>query len=249
MTWLKQFSQPIIFAHRGACAYAPENTLASFSLALKQGAPAIELDAKLSLDGQVVVIHDQTVDRTTNGHGEVRKLTLAAMRELDAGSFKDAQYAGEHIPTLEEVFETVGKQLYVNVELTNYASTSDGLPDRVAEIVRRCGMQERVLFSSFYPFNLTRIRRLIPEAPVGLLALEKGSGSLARGWFGRLISPDLIHPYLEDVTEVFMRKQKRLGRRVHVWTVNQPEDMRRMFSLGVSGFFTDDPALALSLLK
>ena len=143
----KNFSRPIIFGHRGACAHAPENTIASFKLAVEQHTDFIELDAKLSLDGQVMVIHDQTVDRTTNGTGAINQLTLAQLKEFDAGSKFDLKYTGEKIPTLDEVFKAVGKDVFVNVELTNYASQRDGLIPLVAEIVKTNHMEERVLFS------------------------------------------------------------------------------------------------------
>src|SRR3972149_8380299 len=104
----ERFPDPILFAHRGASAHAPENTLPAFELALDQGADGVELDAKLSADGQVVVIHDRTVDRTTDGHGRVSDLSLAVLRSLDAGGSYSDQYRGVKIPTLEEVFETIG---------------------------------------------------------------------------------------------------------------------------------------------
>jgi glycerophosphoryl diester phosphodiesterase len=129
MSWLEKLLQPVIFAHRGASAWAPENTLAAFRLAVEHGAPAIELDVKLTSDRKVVVLHDQTVDRTTNGHGDLRQFSLADLRELDAGGPFSAEYQGERIPTLVEVFEAVGKQVYINIELTNYASTRDKLPE------------------------------------------------------------------------------------------------------------------------
>src|SRR6266545_5505015 len=117
---LESLPRPVIFAHRGACAHAPENTMASFELALAHGADAIELDVKLSSDGYVVVHHDDTVDRTTDGTGRIKNLTLAELKKLDAGSFLSEKFKGEKIPTLEEVFEAVGKRTFINVELTNY---------------------------------------------------------------------------------------------------------------------------------
>jgi len=249
MSWLERLPQPVIFAHRGASAWAPENTLAAFRLAVGHGAPAIELDVKLTADRQVVVLHDQTVDRTTNGHGDLRQFNLADLRNLDAGSFFSAQYQGERIPTLAEVFEAVGEQVYINIELTNYASTGDTLPDLVAGLVSKYEMQERFLFSSFHPFNLARIRRLLPKTPAGLLASGGKPGRLARGLVGRWVTPAIIHPYFQDVDERFMRRQKQLHRRVHVWTVNDPQEMLRLASLGVDGIFSDDPRLALQILK
>jgi glycerophosphoryl diester phosphodiesterase len=252
MSLLFQISQPVVFAHRGASAAAPENTLAAFKRGVEMGAPAIELDVKLSADGHVVVIHDQRVDRTTNGRGDVGKLSLEEMQALDAGSHFSPQFAGEKIPTLAEVFEEVGTKIFINVELTNYASPGDGLSERVAELVRRHAMQERVMFSSFHPLNLIRMRRLLPSVPSGLLAQQGTHGRWARGFIGRLVTPGNIHPYFDDVDQAFVQSQKTTNhpaRRIHVWTVNDPQDMRRLFDLGVDGIFTDYPDLALNILN
>jgi glycerophosphoryl diester phosphodiesterase len=235
---------PTIFAHRGACSYSPENTIAAFELAVSQGTDAIELDAKLSADGQVVVIHDQTVDRTTGAHGRVGELALADLRRLDCGSFFDAAFKGERIPTLDEVFEAVGRLVYINVELTNYASMMDDLPERVAKIVRKHALEERVLFSSFNPLALLRVRRQIPQAPTGLLAEKGRPGRLARSPLGALLGYQALHPEQTDVTPDLVKWVHRRSRRVHTYTVNLEEDMVRVFNAGVDGIFTDDPLLA-----
>ena len=157
-------AHPVIFAHRGASAHAPENTLAAFELALAQGADGIELDVKLSADGKVVVIHDATVDRTTGAHGRVKDLSLAEMRPLNAGSFFSEKYTGEKIPTLEEVFEAVGKRTFINVELTNYNTPRDQLVETVCMLVKRFGLQKSVMFSSFFASNLSKARAYLPGA-------------------------------------------------------------------------------------
>ncbi len=195
MNFVYQFTRPIIFAHRGASAHAPENTLSAFKLAIEYGADAIELDAKLSADGEVVVIHDQTVDRTTNGHGSVGKLKLDELKSLDAGIRFDAKFAGERIPTLIEVFETVGQQLFINIELTNYASPDDGLADRVVELVKKFHLEDRILFSSFCARNLARVGSLLPEVPRGILAVEGWTGWMARSVIRRRVAPHGLHPY------------------------------------------------------
>jgi glycerophosphoryl diester phosphodiesterase len=246
---LENLPAPILFAHRGSKAHAPENTLASFRLAVEQRADAIELDVKLTRDGYVVVLHDQTVDRTTNGHANLSDLTLEEVKRLDAGSFFGAQYAGEQIPTLDEVFVTVGKQVFINVELTNYATPRDRLVEKVAQIIRRHGQVDNVLFSSFLSLNLLSARRLLPDVPVGYLANEGLGGAVARSTNGQRIAPHIIHPYVNDATDDFVRKQHAIGRRVHVWTVNDPKDMQRLFNLGIEGIFTDDPLLARSVLE
>lgn len=246
---LAQLPNPMIFAHRGASAHAPENTLAAFSLALQQGADGIELDAKLTADGHVVVIHDQTVDRTTKSSGQVGKMLLANLLELDAGSFFDIAFKGESIPTLEQVFEAFGRQTFINVELTNYASPFDSLPEKVAALVRRYGMIRRVLFSSFNPFALRRIHKLLPEAPLGLLALSGWQGAWARSWLGpKLVPYQSLHPELNDATGGLIARLHSEDRKVFVYTVNQASDMFRLMDNEVDGIFTDDPPLARRVL-
>jgi glycerophosphoryl diester phosphodiesterase len=247
MNQLFSLKQPVVFAHRGASGYAPENTLAAFSHALKLGAEAIELDVKLTRDGQVVVLHDQTVDRTTSGHGDLREFTLAQVQELDAGSHFSAQFAGEKVPSLEQVFEQFGKKLFINIELTNYQTYGDGLTDKVIELIDRFGLDEWVMFSSFNPSNILRARKLKPGIPAAMLALPGSPGRMQRSFAGKWISPGLIHPSLEDVNPGFMRREQKRGRRVHAWTVNDPDDITRMFLLGVNGIFTDFPDRAIQI--
>ena len=241
---------PLIFAHRGASAHAPENTLSAFEKALKQGAHAIELDAKLSADGQIVVIHDATVNRTTDGKGRVSGLDLAALRELDAGSYFSEQFRGETIPTLGEVFEmTIGTRVLINVELTNYSTPNDNLVERVCELVKRFGLENRVLLSSFLVSNLIQARSLLPETPQGLLALKGWLGWWSRSFGFNFGNYEALHPNLRNVTARQVARVHRLNRRVHVWTVNLAEDMFRLFAWGVDGLFTDDPLLAIDVLN
>ena len=244
---LDSLPQPIIFAHRGASAHAPENTLAAFELALAQNADGIELDVKLTADGQVVVIHDATVNRTTGSHGRVKDLSLAQLQALDAGSFFSEKYRGEKIPTLEEVFETVGKRAFINVELTNYNTPRDQLVETVCMLVKKFGLQKHVIFSSFLASNLSKARAYLPGVPRGLLAFHGLLGAWARSFgfaFGRYHA---LHPNLKDVTPEQVQRVHRLQRRIHVWTVNAAEDMRRLFGWGVDAIITDDPLLAVQV--
>lgn len=244
---LTSLPQPIIFAHRGASAHAPENTLAAFELALAQNADAIELDVKLSADGQVMVIHDTTVNRTTGSHGRVTDLSLAQLKSLDAGSFFSSQYSGEKIPTLQEVFEAVGQRIFINVELTNYNTPRDRLVETVCALVKDLGLQKHVMFSSFFASNLSKARAYLPDVPRGLLAFSGLLGAWARSFgfaFGRY---QALHPNIQDVTPQQIQRVHRLQRRIHVWTVNAPQDMRRLFQWGVDAVFTDDPQLAVQV--
>ncbi|SRR6266498_3827960 len=242
---LESLPRPIIFAHRGASTYAPENTVVAFELALAQQADAIELDVKLSADGSVIVHHDPTVDRTTNGKGKIKDLSLVELKKLDAGSSFSQKFQGEKIPTLEEVFEAVGKRTFINVELTNYKTPNDHLVEMVCMLIKKHNMQKRVIFSSFLASNLSKTRSYLPEVPRGLLALNGVLGSWARSFgfvFGKY---QALHPYVTDMTQQEVSRVHRLHRRIHVWTVNKEEDMRRLFGWDVDGIFTDDPQLAL----
>ncbi len=244
---LESFPQPVIFAHRGASAHAPENTLAAFELALEEGADGIELDAQLSADGRVVVIHDATVDRTTSARGRVKDLSFANMRALDAGSFFSNNFSGEKIPTLEEVFEAVGKRTFINVELKNYDLPIDHLVESVCMLVRKCELQKRVLFSSFLQSNLSEARSYLPEVPRALLADMGRKGWWKRSFGFAFGDYQALHPCGYDVTPQQVARVHRLKRRIHVWTVNKAEHMRILFNWGVDGIITDGPQLAVQV--
>ncbi|MCI0554680.1 MAG: glycerophosphodiester phosphodiesterase [Anaerolineae bacterium] len=244
---LESLPRTAIFAHRGASAHAPENTLAAFEMALAENADGIELDVKLSADGHVVVIHDMTIDRTTGAHGRVRDLSLADLRALGAGSFFSEKFQSEKIPTLEEVFETFGKRTFINIELTNYNSPRDHLVESVCMLVKKFSLQERVMFSSYFGSNLSKARAYLPEVPRGLLALPGLLGAWARSFGFAFGKYQALHPNIKDATHQQVQRVHRLKRRIHVWTVNAAEDMRRLYNWGVDAIFTDDPALAVQV--
>ena len=161
-----------------------------------------------------MVIHDQTVHRTTGQPGVVRKMTLAQLKVLDAGCFFNASFAGEPIPTLAEVFALAGRCMIINVEITNYTSVWDALPDKIADLVIETGLKEHILFSSFHPLNLFRIKRRLPECPVALLTLPGPAGRLMSGSFGRRLAPKFLHPFYTDVNESSLQREHQHGRRV-----------------------------------
>jgi glycerophosphoryl diester phosphodiesterase len=240
--------RPTIFAHRGSSAYAPENTLAAFKLAVTQHADGIELDAKLTADGQVVVMHDDTIDRTTNGTGRIKSLNLEDLKGFDAGSKISPLFKSEKIPTLEEVFETVGRTMFINVELTNYSSPLDELPDKVVVLVKRFNLEASILLSSFNMIALIKARNLLPKIPLGLLTFPGCADITFHSrlvGFGQLFA---MHPFYKDVTSNLIQIAHQARCRIHAWTVNQPEIMQQLFNAGVDGIFTDDPLLAKKVL-
>jgi glycerophosphoryl diester phosphodiesterase len=246
---LSNLPKPAIIAHRGSSAYAPENTLAAFKLALQQGADGIELDAKLTKDGQIAVIHDQTVDRTTPLRGRVKDFSMAELHRMDAGSHFDIAFQGEPIPSLEEVLKAVGQLTFTNIELTNYYAPFDNLPEKTAELVKQLKLSQRVMFSSFSIIALSRIHRLLPDVPVGFLLPSGWRGKFYRSLLGGLVHHESLHPEQSDVSEALVSTTHRKGRKIFVYTVNAEADIQRMATIGVDGFFTDNPLLARSILE
>lgn len=244
-----EWPRPLIIAHRGASENAPENTIAAFKLAFDHRADAIELDTMLSQDGEVVVFHDDTANRTTNGQGFIRDLTLAKLKRLDAGSSFSPDYANEPIPTLAEVLDAFGHLLYINIELKNYSSPLDRISEKVGEIVKEYSLQDRVLISSFNPINLLKIRRILPNVPVALITRPGYFGDILNTRLFQFISPQIIHPFFSDVGEKFIHKQHKSGRRIHVWTVNTSKDLRRLISYDIDGIITGKPELVRQILE
>ena len=240
--FLHRNTRPLNLGHRGASAYAPENTLAAFRLAAEMGADGVELDAKVARDGVVVIMHDPTVDRTTDGTGRVSDLTLAELKRLDAGAKFHAKFAGERIPTLEEVFEAVSNQLIINIELTNYASRGDDLEFKVLDLIAKHNLADRVMVSSFHPLSLRKVKRAAPHIVCGLLYSADSPIYLRQTWGAPLI-PDLEarHPEYPLVDAGFVRRVHARGQKINVWTVNEEADMRRMIEAGVDAIMTDKP--------
>jgi glycerophosphoryl diester phosphodiesterase len=237
-----------VIAHRGASRIAPENTLAAFQAAAEMGADAIELDARLSADGAVVVHHDLTLDRTTNGSGSVSARSLADLKALDAGAKFNPRFAGERIPSLDEVFEALGRRVLINIELKNYESVLDRLAEAVVRIVRRHGLERRVLLSSFNPFALWTVRRLAPDVPRGLLVWPGQKGWM-QATLRRLTAIEAYHPQDSMTDRVTIADQHAQGRRVNVWTVNDVGRMRELLLLGCDGLITDVPDAARQAIR
>lgn len=238
---------PLVFGHRGASAYAPENTLEAFRLALEQGADGFELDVTLSADGVPVVIHDDRVDRTTNGHGLVSGLTLADLKRLDAG-YSDrfgGQFAGARIPTLAEVFEACAAAPIINVELKHDRSPARQLAQKVVEVIHAYERSGRVLVSSFRFSSLARVKALDPELPVALLyMLPRFGPRLAQCLAGRL--PHEAHnPTSLGLSAGDIAWCHRHGLRVNVWTVDDESEMRRLIAEGVDGLIANRPDVAV----
>lgn len=238
-------------AHRGASAVAPPNTLAAFEKAVELGADGIEMDVHLSADGVPVVIHDYTVDATTDGSGRVADMTLAQLKELDAGSPFDPTFAGERIPTLGEVLESVGNRLLLNIELKTVSPRDTGLERATIGRVNKHGLNEghRVLVSSFNPLSLMRVKRVDAHIPVGLLYAPDMPLPLRRAWLAPLIPHEARHPKHTMVDAAYMAWSRRRGYQVNTWTVDEPGEMRRLITLGVDCIITNVPDVLRDIIE
>lgn len=236
--------RPAIIAHRGSSTYAPENTIAAFELAVQQRANGIELDANLTKDGQIVVFHDSEVDRTTNGHGKILSMTLKELKSLDAGSYFDPAFSNEKIPTLEEVFEAVGRRIMINIEIKSNYYSRTLLLHKIADLVVKHGLYQWVFFSSFKFLDLYALKFLLPETPIALHASQGRPGRFSRSWLSSLLKCQAIHPHYSDVSEALIACKHKNNLRVHAYTINDPTDMRRLIELKVDGLITKDPLLA-----
>jgi glycerophosphoryl diester phosphodiesterase len=248
--FLQPRSHPLVIAHRGSSVYAPENTLAAFNLAVRQEADAIELDVDLTCDGHVVVMHDTTIDRTTNGHGRVADLTLEEIRQVDAGAWKDAAFKGERVPLLQEVLEAMGQRLLINVEVKSTLLRSSGVEAKVAALIEQHGLLDRVIISSFNPFALRRVKHINPGLACALIYAPDLPIFLRNAWFAPLI-PNLNarHPHHSQVNRDMVDQFHAQGLVVNVWTVNQAGIVHAMDQAGVDGIFGDDPVLIRETLK
>lgn len=223
---------PILnIGHRGAKGHETENTLASFKKALQLGAQAIELDVHTCASGELVVIHDFTVDRVTNGTGEVHKLSLDELKDLTVTG-------GHTIPTLDEVFDTVGKECFVNIEMKG-RHTAKPVSDFIERYVAEKGyVYTNFIVSSFQREELANMSTINPKVPLGILT----QASIHQAWewaaeFGAVA----LHPHFSLLTESNVLKAKEAGYKIYTWTVNEPEDIARVKALGVDGIITDFP--------
>lgn len=235
-----------IWAHRGASGYAPENTLESFELAIEQKADGIELDVQMTKDGELVVIHDETINRTGNGTGRVQDHTL---KELKALNFNKThpEYASAKIPTLREVYELVKPSgITVNVEMKTGVYFYPGICGKVLELAEEMGMKERIWYSSFNHSTLVTLKKLDPGVRTGIL--------YADGWlnvpeYASRIQAEALHPAYYNLQYAgFLTEAKQRGLKLHVWTVNDSDMMEYLAKEGVDAIITNYPDRARRVL-
>lgn len=233
-----------IFAHRGYSAAFSENTMTAFVEAEKAGADGIELDVQLTKDGEVVIIHDEKVDRTTSGSGFVKDFTYRDLRKLNANK---KGLKKEPIPSLTEVFEWLQtNELLCNIELKNGRFRYEGMEEKVISLIEKYGLANRIIFSSFNHYSIVYCYRLAPEVETAPLYSE----GLYMPWiYAQSIRARGIHPKLAAAPDEIIRSAMENGISVRPYTVNNEADMKRLFQIGCSSMITDDPVKALKIKK
>lgn len=229
----------IKIAHRGASGSFPENTRVAFQKAIEVGADMIEMDCQLTLDGHIVVFHDEKLSRVARTRGTVAQRSLAQLKQLDVGSWKKKGFAGERIPALEEVLALVDGQVDVCIDIKQYPGSPPGIELKLLFTITHFDYMDRVVFSSFDYDCLRRLRELAPEAPIGVIGARRTredpiAAAVALG-------ARSIHPQKELASRDFLQRAWEEGLDVYVWTVNDLSEIEKFTSWGVQGIISDYP--------
>lgn len=243
----KEQRTTLIFAHRGASGEYPENTILAFRKAEEQGVDGLEFDVQLTKDQIPVVIHDEKLGRTTDGQGWVKDHTLAELKRLDAGSWKDPSFQGEQTPSLEEVLDwAAGTSLQLNIELKTGVVPYPGLVSIVVEMIQRFQLENRVILSSFNHYSLVEVRKLHPEIETAILFME----GLYKPWeYAKTVGANGLHCFLPVAQPELLKGAAQAGMPVRPFTVNDPDHMVNLIQAGCAAFFTDWPEKALQIRK
>ena len=242
---MPKLTRPQIWAHRGFSHSYPENTMAAFHAALSLGVDGLELDVHLSRDGHLVVIHDEHLDRTTTGTGLVVDHTLAELKQLDAGSKFDARFAGERIPTLDEVLVLVSQSsrpITLNIEIKSGILPYPNLECLAYEAVSRYGLLPRVIFSSFNHFAMRNLKQTYHGSRIGLLY----TAGLVDPWrYAQFLEAEALHPLFYSVDKSIIDDAHRAGVAVHAYTIDDVNDMVRLAAYGIDAIITNRPDVML----
>lgn len=235
-----------IFAHRGYSGKYPENTMIAFKKALECGVDGIELDVQLTKDGEVVIIHDETIDRTTTGKGFVVDYTYEELEKFDA-SFKFKDLGFNKIPTLREYFQLVKDyDIVTNVELKTGINEYLGIEEKVWELIKEYNLEEKVIISSFNHFSVMRMKKIAPQLKYGFLSED---WIIDAGKYTHSHGVQCYHPRFNNLVPNVIKELKKYNLEINTWTVNLEEDMRYLYSNNIDVIITNYPELAQEIKK
>ncbi|WP_431794647.1 glycerophosphodiester phosphodiesterase [Bacillus altitudinis] len=229
-----------IIAHRGSSSAAPENTIAAFDVAVKQGADYIELDVQMTMDQHVVVIHDDTVDRTTNGNGLVKSYTLDQLKKLDAGSWFDQQYTNERIPTLQEILERYSQRIGILIEI-KHPKRQIGIEKAVARIINRFAYSRHIMIQSFDVHALQRIKAFAPSLRTALIIKPDAFKLTKRKLTTYSSLANCLNMKKTMINRWWIDRIHTFGMDVFIWTVKDQKTADRIKKYPIDGVVTDNP--------
>lgn len=235
----------MVWAHRGASGYKPENTMEAFELAIQQEADGIELDVHTSADGELIVMHDETVDRVTDGSGQISKMTLAQLKKLKVST--PAEPNGIYrVPTLKEVLDLMRKtDMKVNIELKNSIVFYDGMEEKILKLVKELRMEDQMIYSSFNHFSLLKLKELDAQVETGILYSD---GWVGQAEYAKKLGVDALHPAVYHLQYPgFVEEAGKAGLKMHVWTADEPEHIQMVLDAGADAVITDYPDRALMM--
>ncbi len=234
-------------AHRGFSGEYPENTMLAFHRAVEAGCDGIELDVHLTKDGEIVIIHDEAVDRTTDGRGAVKDFTLQELRALDASGKYTGRFGIQPIPTLREYFSYVKElPIFTNIELKNSEYYYEGLEEKTISLVREFHLEDRIIFSSFNNASILLCQKLAPEIPGGFLCVDPVENC---GAYALSCGVSYIHPEYSRISEAEIDACHNKGIGINAWTVNEPNHMRWLIQKGIHGIITNFPNVCRNLMQ
>lgn len=229
-----------VIAHRGYSGKYPENTMLSFQKAVEAGCDGIELDVQLTKDGEVVVFHDEKVDRTTDGAGAVKDYTLEELKKLNAAKLFPRLTDFEAVPTLDEYCAWMAKNdIFTNIEIKTGVYYYEDIEKKTVDVIRKYGLEDRIIFSSFNPESLSRTLQLAPEIPCGFLIGGSGLGNA--GYFCKSCGYAYYHPGFKMLNEAVIENCRANGIRMNVWTVNDMAELEQLCEWGCDGVITNFP--------
>ncbi|QDZ93449.1 glycerophosphodiester phosphodiesterase [Bacillus altitudinis] len=229
-----------IIAHRGSSSAAPENTIAAFDVAVEQGADYIELDVQMTMDQHVVVIHDDTVDRTTNGNGLVKSYTLDQLKKLDAGSWFDHQYTNERIPTLQEILERYSQRIGILIEI-KHPKRQIGIEKAVARIINRFAYSRHIIIQSFDVHALQRIKAFAPSLRTALIIKPDAFKLTKRKLTTYSSFANCLNMKKTMINKWWIDRIHSFGMEVFIWTVKDQKTADRIKKYPIDGVVTDNP--------
>ena len=240
-------NKPLIFAHRGASAYAPENTIPSFQKAIELNADGVELDIQLSKDGQIVVVHDETINRTSNGTGWVKDYTLEELKQFRFNTLHP-EYENVTIPTMQEVIDVIKpSNLCINIELKTGIIQYPHIEEMILELIHKNDMDDRVIYSSFHHPSCAKIKELKKDAYIGFLTRD---GIFDLPQYAKDHNANALNPALYQLLYPnFVKDCHELGVDINVWTVDDPEHIKQALDLGVHSIISNKPDLVRQLLE